>query len=472
MGISEWSNWHPVLDTLIIGFLISIPNIPFMFSLFQSMLWVIAIIYISKTISVVTKNNYLGIASTVLFSLHPLLLYSSTEYYKDGLNMVFVLFLYAQLIKIIYSKNQIFNKIGFNIGFVIVGFFILSLRKNLFIYYILVLIIVIIIAIKNKSNKVSFLKLGIPFGATLLAFIIFSTVVNLTLHPIPSPTSEALSVPLQQVAASLKYGKVAKDDKEYFYSIVKKAIWKNYDPLTSNALKGGEPYGIENLKLKEFIPHYFNVLLKNKKVSIKAFYNQSKQWYNPKYIFPSPSSTMSFAAGTEADKHEINCLCTKEPVENLVIDLTKEEDVIKCYKEFASKTNPNLSFETYSQVIGASKNPSGIFTYNSGSRKVYNSLFQGNIRPFLNNITMNFYILFIFSIALFVFIKIGRKKYKVKIPSYYLFASLPLLLWFTNLFVTPRPKSNYSVPYVEAIPILILLVIYTVIKLYQVRKKD
>ncbi|MDO5329719.1 MAG: DUF6020 family protein [Coriobacteriia bacterium] len=186
------------------------------------------------------NNKIATVLCLLFFLINPLIIQYSISHWKDALFGVLVLILVVELIK---DKPNLVLMITL---LILVSF----LRKN-GIFVSLVLIIVFII--KEKKLRKYFILCGVA---------IVVCVIGKSLLPIQhAHFSEAISIPIQQVAYTAKYADLG-EEKEFFDSIISsKEVSNVYDPKTPDPIKFSPNFNDEFLdshKL-EFFENYIKL---------------------------------------------------------------------------------------------------------------------------------------------------------------------------------------------------------------------
>lgn len=275
----EYTTWHPLLHTLLIGNLyklgltVGTPSLGvILYDWIQILSMSILFAYISYLILTTTNNRFAYYAAVffyALFPFHSLMAISST---KDVLFSVFVLLFLLQLHKVI-GKEPLYVKDS--ILLFITGLLMLLFRNNAPHAYALFLILIIVsVLLKEvRLRNVSVLLI------ILIAYVLINNALISGLHAEKSSIAEAASIPAVQMGRIHSEGIANAKDEE----IINRYIdWNraHYDEHLADGLK-------ENLKsintttdLLEMYLDSINLSIKHPLVSIDSFlYLHEGAWY-------------------------------------------------------------------------------------------------------------------------------------------------------------------------------------------------
>lgn len=275
----EYTTWHPLLHTLLIGNLyklgLTIGNPALgviLYDWIQILSMSILFAYICFLILIQTNNKFAYFSSVVfyaVFPFHALMAISST---KDVLFSVFVLLFLMQLHKTIDNKPL---SVKNSLCLFIIGLMMLLFRNNAPHAYMLFLVLIVIALLLKKIHLHNVLVLlGI-----LMTYMFVNYVLIAGLHAEKSSIAEAASIPSVQMGRIYSEGIADDNDLE----IINRYIdWNraHYDAHLADGLK-------ENLKevntTSDLIEMYVDsarLFLKHPLISLDSFlYLHEGAWY-------------------------------------------------------------------------------------------------------------------------------------------------------------------------------------------------
>ena len=189
---------------------------------------------------IIFNNKIATLLCLLFFLLNPLIIQYSLSHWKDTLFGALVLILIIELIK---EKPNLFLMIPL---LILVSF----LRKN---GILISLVLIIIFIIKDKKLRKYFIICGI---AIVICFIGKSILPIQHAH-----FSEAIAIPIQQVAYTAKYADLG-EDKEFFDSIIpSEEVVKVYKSNTPDPIKFSPKFNDEFLESHkgEFLKNYIKL---------------------------------------------------------------------------------------------------------------------------------------------------------------------------------------------------------------------
>lgn len=275
----EYTTWHPLLHTLLIGNLYKLGlsiGVPYLgvilYDWIQILSMSVLFAYICYLILTLTNNKYAYYASVIfyaLFPFHALMAISST---KDILFSVFVLLFLLQMRKTI---NDTSPSVSDSIFLFIIGLIMLLFRNNAPHAFVLFLVPILIAFLLRKIS----IKNTLVLLAIFIAYILFNHALVAGLHAEKSSIAEAASIPSVQMARIYSEGVADDTDKELINRYID---WTtaHYDPHLADGLK-------ENLKdvktSSDLINMYIDsakLFLKHPLVSLDSFlYLHEGAWY-------------------------------------------------------------------------------------------------------------------------------------------------------------------------------------------------
>lgn len=283
LGDIPLNNHHPIFHTGIIGIFINVGLNIFnnintaiaLYTLFQMI--VLSILY-SFVIKYLRKNNvpfYIRVLVLLYYMFYPINATYSVIMWKDILfSAIFPIF-------IIYCIRLVFNTETFlkskkNIFLlIIISLLMIYARHNG--YYVAIITFIALIIVMRKYWK----KL-IPI---LACIIILNTGINYFIYNIinvkKGSIAEAMSVPLQQIARTIKNNNDIDEDVKIRFNnfFIEENIWEKYQPISSDAVKFklNSKY-FEDNKV-EFAKIWIKLFIKHPKDYIEATLSNSYGYY-------------------------------------------------------------------------------------------------------------------------------------------------------------------------------------------------
>lgn len=289
--IGEFTNHHPALITLIMGFLMDLGrNIwndnlgMFLFILPQMIINALVYGYVLKIMKKMDTPFIIRFLSLLFYGFFPFLVINSITYIKDTLFYLIFLFIFVYIyyhFRVNYDKNNKFK-------YIVLAFAYLSLYlfRNTG-YYILIITSLGLILYFRKKDKFASLMFSI--------LIVFLVGVNFLYHNVflksldikEASVREMLSVPLQQTGRYLKYypDDLSQKEKDALNNIFEgelDSIAKLYYPNKSDNIKWKfKEYPLDT-ELKDYIKAWFTMFFKHPFVYVDATLNNT---YG--YIYPN-----------------------------------------------------------------------------------------------------------------------------------------------------------------------------------------
>lgn len=284
----EYSNHHPVFNTIVIKLFIDIAlslgmdisiGILF-FCIFQSIFMSLIYAYCVETMCEMGMNKYVLAIVALFYALVPYNFVYSNTLTKDTMFAGFALLLVISLFRI---REQLGRK---NLSMVLlfmssVGFILF--RTNGYYAYIVLIIVLILVQFERKREI-----LYIVLSSFVVAFILRGPVLEV-FNVVQPDTAESLSIPLQQIGRYVKEGGILSDEeREYLDSImVVDRIDEEYkdwisDPMKNLVRNAGGNSVIEADKV-EFIKTWLSLGLKSPVLYMDAWVDMTRAYYNSSY---------------------------------------------------------------------------------------------------------------------------------------------------------------------------------------------
>ena len=291
----EWSAWQPVVHTLLMGGLVvnlgndvlgSLSIGLTIYCILQALLIIATFSYLVVFLAKRKVPTIVLVVGTLLFAINPMIQILSFATIKVTFFTCFFAFLLMFLIEMLEDPAVYFSRKRNLIKFIVVAILMSLFRKQGI--YILMVLLPILCLFLYKYWK----KLLVMFAtAIVLVFAFFGPVSN-CLHIKKSPTSEILSIPIQQIAAVVKNNRDSITEEEW--TTIKRYFDEeslaHYIPQISDPVKDR----FKNNELKQdkmsFVKLWIQLGLKNKQVYSNAFIDM-----NIGYFYPSVETISDWA---------------------------------------------------------------------------------------------------------------------------------------------------------------------------------
>ena len=280
-----YSNDHPFLQTMLVGWLIklglSVHNISLgyaIYSFIQMILFIVAFSGILTTLYHFKVNHFLLKISLCLYALVPIFPLYALLIGGDSFFSVFYLFYMIGILWIFYTKGEILKNNKFIIG-MLIEIFLMAASKNQGVYVAAAIFVICLIYFRGYRIRVSVCML-IPIllfqfaycGPFFKAAQIGST-----------GKQEALSVCFQQTARYIKYhGKeVTSEEKQAISKVLNyDVIGQNYDSGLSDPVKSTFNPKATNEDLKNYFAVWIEMGLKHPGEYIQSFIANTYSYYS------------------------------------------------------------------------------------------------------------------------------------------------------------------------------------------------
>lgn len=307
IGINQLNSHHPVVHTFIVSICMNLGNIIkdynlgiAIYSILQmiimSMIFSYSIYYMAKK-KIPVKYRIIALLYCMFYQVHPLYALSM---WKDvifgGLFLLFTI----MITDMICEKTQFFNYKKNYFRFIILSILVMTFRNNGF-YAIIITTPFILYAYRKNIKKILVPVIISYFGYVLITGPIYSAI-----QVAPGSIREALSVPMQQLARTVKFHQeeLTEDEKNSITQYIKieiNDIANLYNPLISDPIKNhfdGEAFS--NNKM-DFIKLWIKLLVKYPKDYVNAFisncygywYPDATYWVSVKFTQNDPNIGIS-----------------------------------------------------------------------------------------------------------------------------------------------------------------------------------
>lgn len=229
----QYTDWHPVVHTMLIGVLLKIWESPAIIALFQMVLISAATGFAGWSLDKAQIPQPFIWIVLVLFAISPVHAISSITLWKDVAYSA-ALFLFTILMfRIVRTSGRVLDKWPFIALYALTGFMVMFFRHNGFPVF---LIVTIFILVMYRSHWVKLLPVA---AVMILAYQIVVHPVYTNLHVHPSDPQEMLSLPTQQLAAIVtEDGKMTDKQRDYVNRIFPIEKWhEKYNPYSVDSIK-------------------------------------------------------------------------------------------------------------------------------------------------------------------------------------------------------------------------------------------
>lgn len=286
LGEIELGDHHPILHTAIIGVWIKLglsifKDINISISLYTiSQMLILSILY-SCVIRFLRKNNvnrFLRLATLIYYMIYPIHAVYSTIMWKDILfSGVFPIFV-ALCFKIIFNREEFFEKKRNSLLFIIISLLTIYLRHNGL--YVVIITLVSIFVVMRKFWK----KLLPMFIIIMILYEVINFMIYNVLKVTKVSVAEAMSIPLQQIARSIRYNydEIDEEIKDRVNKFFKKEnIWFDYEPTLSDNVKFKFDANYFKENKLEFAKIWIKLFIRYPKDYIEAVVANSYGYYYP-----------------------------------------------------------------------------------------------------------------------------------------------------------------------------------------------
>ncbi len=277
-------NHHPVFHIFIVSIFMNIGkalnnyNMGIaLYSLCQMVFTSITFSYVLYYLAKKNVNFYIRLICFIFFAVYPPFACFSVTMWKDvpfGLAMVFYT---ITMIEIATTEDFFISKKN-NLMLIISMIFVILFRNNGVYVVFLTMPFVILFAKKYRKNA------SIIFAIVIAFYLIWKGPVFSIFNVKDEPIKEALSVPVQQIARTVKYNeeKLSKDERDEINKYLPvNEIGNLYYPLISDNVKDTlNNKAVENNKV-EFIKLWVKLFVKYPKEYIEAFLSGSFGYWYP-----------------------------------------------------------------------------------------------------------------------------------------------------------------------------------------------
>lgn len=270
-GTLPLSEWHPLIHTFFIKILSVNGQFPGLFLAIQ-------VVFGAATVACILGRSYKLGLSTILvylialfYAIYPVNGYYMVTMWKDTPYSILLLILFWLVFEIVHSDERILQSRWFPALLAITLFGVGTVRKN----GMLVIVALILCLLIFMAHKKTILMVGIITFALIAGY---NTYTTKALNAVKSPPSEALSIPIQQVAATYRdNGNIPKTQRQYFDTIMPKSGWiAHYNPYLVDTIKFSNEFNKEVIDQdpKKFVKNWLTTLKHNPIIFVKAYATQ------------------------------------------------------------------------------------------------------------------------------------------------------------------------------------------------------
>ena len=276
-SVSQWSqmitfkftNWHPVISTLFYYLCTRIWYSPASVAIAQIL--ILTAVFLSGIYMLLKmKVNKVILAITIIFfSLYPTNGFLVIALWKDIIYSIMLLWATIILLEILHSQGEWIKSRSHKLIFTVNSLGILFFRHNGILTF--VFVVAALVIIYREYFKAYFILTTV----ILLVYFIVSGPGFKLLKVVNEPSVEVLGIPMQQVAAVIKYnGNISEGQKEFFSRILPLELWKSeYNPYSTNPIKFHSKFDVTYASEHkiEFIKNWLSLVKNNPVITAKAY---------------------------------------------------------------------------------------------------------------------------------------------------------------------------------------------------------
>ena len=315
----EYSNHHPVFNTMVIKLFIDIAfmlgmniNVGILFfCIFQSLFMSLIYAYCVETMCEMRMNKAVLTVVTIFYALVPYNFVYSVTLTKDTMFAGFALILVISLFRI---RERLGGKIISMILLFVSSVGFILFRTNGYYAYIVLLVILLLVKFNRKKETVC-----IALSAFAIAVILRGPVLD-SLNVVQPDTAESLSIPLQQIGRYVKDGGTLSDSERAYFNTIMDVdrIPDEYEDWISDPMKnlvrdaGGNSV-IEEDRV-EFIKTWISLGMKSPELYMDAWVDMTRAYYNSSY-----SNGSIYYIGVIENDLGIDTIVRSEELKNIVV---------------------------------------------------------------------------------------------------------------------------------------------------------
>lgn len=281
----QFDDWHPVMHTLFNYLCTRIWYSPA--SVVVAQILILTSVFISGIYALYKAgvNKVLLVIMVIIFSIYPINGYMVVTLWKDVLYSIMLLWMTIIIISIVNTKGEWIDNWKNQILFALNVLGVLFFRHNGILTFLFV-VLTLLAAFPRHFKKWVFLcivTLGINFIVTGPVFKLMQ--VN------EGPSTEAMGIPMQQIAAVVKSnGNMTEEQRNFISKILPMEVWREkYHPYITNPLKFDSAFNATFLMENkvEFVKQWFGIIKQNPEAAMEAYLKQTSMLWR---VQPYPDS--------------------------------------------------------------------------------------------------------------------------------------------------------------------------------------
>jgi hypothetical protein len=299
LGNIALSNAHPVIFTAIVSVFVHIGLLfgsiewgILLFSIAQSMMLALIFAYVIVWMKRERIGKNMILATVLFYAVLPINAIAGIVMWKDILFAGFGLLFLLCLQQLYVKQSQFFTKKSVLL-FILFAFLFCVWRNNGFYVYVFSTILMLIISRKALFHLKGILLLLTPIAIYIIYSAIIATIAR------PSPATEMFSVPLQQIARTVKYhgSTISEEDRAMIGEILPvDKLGELYNPNVSDPVKNSFNLNRFNSDKGRYIGLWTRLLVNHKKPFVASFLYSTYGYVYPFY----PSTTATDTLGDNA----------------------------------------------------------------------------------------------------------------------------------------------------------------------------
>lgn len=309
LGEYTYSDAHPFTYTLFAKLFIGI-GLQFgslsvgvaLFALAHLVLQCAAAVYMVWWMAKNGANILFLMAVTLYFASSPVFASLSITLWKDIPFSSCIVIYTIQLYEVVRSNGKRLATVSGSLKFILIAFFSSMLRHNGFYVIIMVaLFLLVYYAVRMRKVKNLFLKI---LPALLVPLVLVPAVRNIYYFSgvEPGKSSEAVSIPAQQMARTVLYGgNLTEAQMAEFELFFDRELIKAYNPFLSDPVKGSINKAYFDAHKGDFMKLWLSMMPSNLKEYVKAYILQTCGYWIPgiKQIPVDPNAAYITTLGVE-----------------------------------------------------------------------------------------------------------------------------------------------------------------------------
>ena len=285
-NVKSFSNHHPVFHIFIIYGCINLGKLLggayigiAIYSILQMLFVAFTFSYVIKYMAKKNVNIVFRILTLIFFIIYPAFGPYSITMWKDVLFGVILVPFTIQVIEMITNKEYFKKKRNF-VSFIIISIFTILFRNN-GLYVVLITLAMLLIFLKGNRKKIALMLL------IVIAFnILWKGPIFKLLNVTDGPVREMMSVPVQQIARTVKYrrSELTEEEKtkiQKYIDMDLEEMGESYYPLISDNIKDHFNNEEFNNNKLDFISLWLSLFFKYPVEYVEAFLDNSFGYWYP-----------------------------------------------------------------------------------------------------------------------------------------------------------------------------------------------